>query len=118
VRVIDASDGTVIDELPPGTNGFVRGTLRSLVRARRAADVGSDTPFSLRETETGRLLFHDSATGREIDLRAFGPTNAGVFRRFLEQDSPQTVATATQPALESDGPAVTAVALKKQETTP
>lgn len=118
VRVIDASDGTVIDELPPGTNGFVRGTLRSLVRARRAADVGSDTPFSLRETETGRLLFHDSATGREIDLWAFGPTNAGVFRRFLEQDSPQTVATATQPALESDGPEVTAVALKKQETTP
>ncbi len=83
VVVINAADGRVIDYLEPGTNGFLRSTLRSFVRARRAIDAGPEVPFSVQQTDAGRLLLSDAATGRSIDLWAFGPTNAEAFGRFL-----------------------------------
>ncbi len=88
VVVVGAGDGAVVEVLEPGSNGFLRSTVRSLVRARRAADVGSETPFSVRRTAAGQLLLHDPATGQRIDLRAFGATNAEVFARFLEHRPP------------------------------
>lgn len=84
VAVIDAASGDTIEQLEPGSNGFVRGALRSVVRARRAVGAGADVPFSLRLTEAGRLLLHDPATGREIDLWAFGRSNAEAFGRLLD----------------------------------
>ena len=94
VVVIDAADGRVIDNLEPGTNGFVRSTLRSFVRARRAIDAGPEEPFSVQRTEAGRLLLSDAATGQSVDLWAFGPTNADAFGRFLalRDEQPDTAA--------------------------
>ena len=94
VIVIDAADGRVIDQLEPGTNGFLRSTLRSFVRARRAVDAGPGQPFSVQRTDTGRLLLSDSATGRSVDLWAFGTTNAEAFGRFLSLrgEQPDTAA--------------------------
>jgi putative photosynthetic complex assembly protein len=82
--VYDARDGVLLAELPPATNGFIRGVLRSLVRERRSQDQGDDAPFRLARHQNGRLTLEDLATGRLIDLRAFGVTNEGAFGALLQ----------------------------------
>ena len=67
----------------PGTNGFVRGTLRALARGRRQADLGRDIPFRLAAWRDGRVVLQDTATGQEVQLNAFGDTNKDVFLRLL-----------------------------------
>lgn len=69
--------------LDPGTNGFVRGVLRGLARDRRMRGLGPEAPFRLVERSDGWMLLVDPATGRVLDLGAFGATNADAFRRFL-----------------------------------
>lgn len=94
VIVTDAADGSIIDVLEPGTNGFVRGMLRSLARARRAVDAGSEAPFLLQRMQSGRLVFSDTVTGQEIDLRAFGPSSVEAFGRFLADETRQSAGAA------------------------
>ncbi len=84
IDVFDAASGERIETLAPETNGFLRGALRSLVRARRASSIGPEIPFEVRRTVSGRVLLHDPATSQLIDLRAFGATNTSAFSRFLD----------------------------------
>jgi putative photosynthetic complex assembly protein len=83
VLIYDAADGRLADTLPPGTNGFVRGVLRGLVRERNADHIGPLPPFSLTRWADGRLSLDDPSTGRHVDLEVFGPTNAGAFADIL-----------------------------------
>jgi putative photosynthetic complex assembly protein len=93
LRFEDRADGAVliytspqdrlVDTLPPGTNGFVRGVLRGLVRERRADRIGAAPPFRLTRWADGRLSLDDPSTGRHVDLEVFGPTNAGAFADIL-----------------------------------
>jgi putative photosynthetic complex assembly protein len=92
VTVYDARRAQTVEILPPGTNGFVRATMRNFARERRSNGVGADVPFELLASADGRLILEDPATGRKIDLEAFGQTNAGVFAGFLNVDSNVTVA--------------------------
>lgn len=83
VAVRDARSGAVLDTLH-GEQGFVRGVLRAMTRERRIRSVqASTTPFELGIAADGRLKLHDPATGMQLDLEAFGPTNAGAFARLL-----------------------------------
>lgn len=83
VTVRDAAGGPVA-VLPPGTNGFIRGALRGLARERWRGEFGGpETPFRVIDWTDGRLTLEDRATGRLIDLRAFGATNAAAFERLL-----------------------------------
>ena len=90
IDVIDAKGDRRIDRLAPGEDNFMRATLRGLVRERKSRGIGAETPFRLTAREDGRLTLDDPATGRLIDLAAFGPTNAGAFARLLAP--PKTVA--------------------------
>jgi len=83
VRVTDAADGAVVAEFEPATNGFLRSTVRGLVRERKRRDLGPEMPFRIALETDGRLLLIDTATARSVDLRAFGPTNMEVFARLL-----------------------------------
>ena len=83
VLVYRSDDNRLVDTLQPGTNGFVRGVLRGLVRERRAEQVGAALPFRLTRWADGRLSLDDPSTGRHIDLEVFGPTNAGAFADIL-----------------------------------
>jgi putative photosynthetic complex assembly protein len=98
LRFVDRPDGAilvyashedqVLDTLQPGTNGFVRGVLRGLVRERRADHVGATPPFRLTRWADGRLSLDDPSTGRHVDLEVFGATNAGAFAQILLATAP------------------------------
>ncbi len=89
----DRADGAVtvhvpgrqapIAVLPPGTNGFARAALRGLARERWREEQGPEVPFRLTAWDDGRLTLDDPATGRRLDLKAFGPTQAEAFARLF-----------------------------------
>ncbi|MFC7472785.1 photosynthetic complex assembly protein PuhC [Dankookia sp. GCM10030260] len=79
----DAATGAEVAVYDIGTNGFVRGTLRALARGRRQADLGHEIPFRVAAWSDGRVRLLDTATGREVELNAFGDTNKDVFLHLL-----------------------------------
>lgn len=83
LQVIDDRNGQVIDTVAPGTGGFIRSTMRGLVRERKRQGLGAEMPFELIGRADGRLTLIDPATQRRIDLESFGPVNAAVFARLL-----------------------------------
>jgi putative photosynthetic complex assembly protein len=89
IAVYSEPDSRLITEVEPGTNGFMRGTLRALVRERRQRGIGDNVPFRLSRAADGSLMLGDPATGRRIVLGAFGPTNEAVFASLLTSESKQ-----------------------------
>ncbi|MCF1502630.1 photosynthetic complex assembly protein PuhC [Afifella sp. H1R] len=85
VGIFDASDGSQIAVAAPGTNGFLRATLRGLAHERERRGISPDSPFRLTYWDDGQLSLEDPSTGRLVALEAFGPTNAQVFARFLSK---------------------------------
>ncbi len=83
VDIRDAANGRLVDTLAPGSSGFVRTVMRSLVRERRQHADDRQTPFRLIEWTDGRLSMEDPATGRHIDLGAFGAPNTAAFARLM-----------------------------------
>lgn len=86
IVITQADDGPLVEVLAPGTNGFIRGIMRSLARDRRARNVGPDAPFQLVRHADGRLSLLDPATGGHTELDAFGSTNAQAFAHLLKRD--------------------------------
>lgn len=82
VLVRDARDGSTVDTLAPGTNGFVRASLRSMAR-RRQLDGEHDDVFHLTAWSDGRLTLDEPVSNSLIELEAFGGTNARAFARLL-----------------------------------
>jgi putative photosynthetic complex assembly protein len=83
VRVINADTATEIELIRPGEDAFVRAVMRGFVRDRKLRHIGPEVPFALSLYPNKRLTVSDPTTGKEIDLRAFGPTNEAAFARFL-----------------------------------
>lgn len=83
IGVFDAQSGQEIGELAAGSDNFLRATLRGLVRGRDAMKASEHSAFGLYQLQDGRLLLVDAISGREVDLWAFGKTNATSFARFL-----------------------------------
>jgi len=88
VNVRDAKDNGMVKSIDPGTNGFLRSTVRGLVRERKRALVGPDLPFRLTRWSDGTMSLEDEATERRVSLEAFGPTNAAVFAQFFSARNP------------------------------
>ncbi len=72
-----------VDTVAPGTNGFLRGTMRGLARERKRQGVGPELPFRMIGRADGKLTLEDPGTGRRVDLGSFGPTNAAVFAQLM-----------------------------------
>jgi len=81
VRVVGADQADRM--IPVASGGFVRGVLRSLVRDRRAQGMGSEQPFRVTQWSDGAVTIQDMATGRVLNLNAFGPTNRLDFARLI-----------------------------------
>lgn len=75
--------GEVVDHLDPDAGGFVRTMVRVIRRDLGAGANVDAMPFQLNAWQDGRMSLVDTATGRSVDLRAFGPTQAGVFLRWI-----------------------------------
>lgn len=83
ILVRDSVAGTAVTELEPGSNNFIRGTLRALVRERKLNEFGLGTEFRLAAWPDGQLTLTDPSTGRVLGLDAFGSTNREAFARLL-----------------------------------
>ena len=83
VTVRDVARGQTITVLKPDTNGFIRGVVRGLAHDRQIHGIGAGPAFRLIEQAHGQLFFEDTATGRVIDLQAFGDGNRDAFRVLL-----------------------------------
>lgn len=87
VDVFDGNDTKASNVITNGSNPFMRATLRGLAQQRKREYMGPAVPFRLTAWADGRLTLDDPATGRHIELEAFGPTNAGAFVRLLKPDA-------------------------------
>ncbi|MES2195184.1 MAG: photosynthetic complex assembly protein PuhC [Pseudomonadota bacterium] len=83
VLVYDARDHELVDTLAPGSNGFVRVVLRGLARERKLGAIGAESPFRLTRYVNGQITLTDTATGKQIDLDAFGSSNTEAFARLM-----------------------------------
>lgn len=83
VTVRDAGSNATIATLAPGTNNFLRATMRGFARQRMREDAGPAIPFRLTAWSDGRLSLLDPTTGRSVELEAFGATNMAVFAALL-----------------------------------
>lgn len=98
LRFTDRADGAVViadvkggiaQVIAPGQQtGFIRGVMRGLARERRAHGIGDGPPFNLTLWQDGELSLTDSATGRAIELTAFGLTNRAAFAVLLDAKGP------------------------------
>lgn len=84
VEIREAGSHHLVSVVAPGTGGFIRSTMRGLVRERKRNDVGAGPPFRLTRWSDGTLSLDDQTTGRHIALDAFGATNARVFASLIE----------------------------------
>jgi len=82
VAVVDAVSRTPV-AIETGQQGFLRQTMRGLALFREAQGGPRDLPFTLTYYADRRFILRDPATGRQVELEAFGPTNEAVFARFL-----------------------------------
>ncbi len=84
ILVYDVKDAAApIDVVAPATNGFLRATMRGLARQRLRQDADHDVPFRLTRWADGRLTLEDPATGRRVEMEAFGIDNEKVFAALL-----------------------------------
>lgn len=78
IAVLDADTQQAVARFS-GEQGFLRSTLRALVRERLREKIGPDAPFLLIGRTDGRLTLLDPTTQQRIDLESFGPSNTAVF---------------------------------------
>ena len=81
-------EGRVAETVAPlSHSGFIRGVMRGLARERRMHGVGAAAPFHLAAWPDGGLSLTDLATGRTIELGAFGGTNRAAFVALFDAGS-------------------------------
>ena len=93
VEIQDVGTGQTALMLERGSNsGFIRGVMRGLARERRMHGVGAEAPFALTLWSDRQLSLTDTATGRSIELNAFGSTNRATFVDLLMRPEARPVA--------------------------
>jgi putative photosynthetic complex assembly protein len=85
LSVVDMATEREYDHLAAGENGFLRTMIRVIRRDILRTDATISMPFRIEAWQDNRVTLTDSATERRVDLRAFGPTNAEVFIRWLNE---------------------------------
>jgi putative photosynthetic complex assembly protein len=97
VEVRDADHGNrLIHVVPPDSNGFLRGVLRGLARARRNEHVGQAPAFTLTRWADGRMSLADPQTGRQVPLEVFGPANSQPFMQLFADDAAAVTSSAKE----------------------
>ncbi|WOE74541.1 photosynthetic complex assembly protein PuhC [Alterisphingorhabdus coralli] len=84
VEVTDSITGETVLEVPYGEGGFLRASLRRLVKERRARGIGAETPFTLILWENGALSLDDPTTGKKVEIQGFGPDHTNMFASMIK----------------------------------
>ena len=83
ISVIAPESGAILGVVPAGTDGFVRTVLRSLAFDRQRHGVGAGPAFVIARWSDGHSTIEDPATGRRVDLAAFGLANMQAFEHLV-----------------------------------
>jgi len=83
ISVIAPESGAILGVVPVGTDGFVRTVLRSLAFDRQRHGVGAGPAFIIARWSDGHSTIDDPATGRRVDLAAFGLANMQAFEHLV-----------------------------------
>ncbi|MEO0323598.1 MAG: photosynthetic complex assembly protein PuhC [Myxococcota bacterium] len=96
---VERSDGTTLI-VPPASQGFVGGVLRTFRRVRERAQKDVNAPLALGLYRSGALVLSDPETGERIELDSFGPTNRRAFAQLFDgpgqRSAPGPAAEATR----------------------
>jgi putative photosynthetic complex assembly protein len=85
VVVSDAVSGKTVKVIGFGEGGFLRATMRRMAKARIAAGVGAEPPFTLTLWANGALSLSDPQTGGEAEIHGFGPDHSRIFAEMLKE---------------------------------
>ena len=77
-----AHPSNIVVQTITGEAPFIRGVLRSLVRARKQNQLGAGEPFWLGHSSDGASSIEDRLTGARVELDAFGQTNLASFTQI------------------------------------
>jgi putative photosynthetic complex assembly protein len=88
LAVYDVNTSELITTLPPGEGGFIRGVLRTMERQRKGYHATLAEPFHLARREGGDITLRDPITNIQLELKAFGVTNAAAFAVLLPPPTP------------------------------
>ncbi|MCU0659273.1 MAG: putative photosynthetic complex assembly protein PuhC [Polyangiaceae bacterium] len=83
LRMLDADTGRELTQVPPRSNGFVRGVLRGMFRSRKLEALDRNARFRLAREADGHLTLEDAEVGRRVHLDSFGPSNSAAFSELL-----------------------------------
>jgi putative photosynthetic complex assembly protein len=83
VLIRDAQSGAMVSTIAYGQGGFVRATMRRLVKARRAAGYMAPSPFELVRWSNGALSIRDPQTGESAEIHGFGGDHSRAFAEML-----------------------------------
>lgn len=90
--VTDATTDKVAMLLEPGSNsGFIRGTMRGIVRERMLHEVDRNGPVKITQWADGALTLTDPSTGRVLELGSFGQTNREAYAVLLSTPPGETI---------------------------
>ena len=99
LTVREASTGREIGHLDAGEGGFVRATMRALVRNRGVHSVPGDGVWRVARDASGDVWLQDVETKQNVDLGAFGPNQVQAFAAYLP---PAAAPPATLPTGEAE----------------
>ncbi len=89
LEIRDVGSDSVARTIRPGEkSGFIRGVLRSFARERMLRELGPEAAFRLTLWANQSLSITDLATGRTVELDAFGPDNRAAFAALLPHQRP------------------------------
>ena len=78
--------------LEPGSNsGFIRGTMRGILRERMLHEVDRNGPVKITQWADGALTLTDPSTGRILELGSFGHTNRAAYAVLLSTPPGRTI---------------------------
>lgn len=98
LMVTDAKTDKVAMLLEPGSNsGFIRGTMRGIMRERMLHEVDRNGPVTITQWADGALTLTDPSTGRVLELGSFGHTNRAAYAVLLNTPADRTITVPAVP---------------------
>jgi putative photosynthetic complex assembly protein len=83
ILVYDGVSGALAGRVPPGGDGFLRGSLRAMTRGRMLARVGPETPVRPHPLERRPAHARRQRDAHPRAVSAFGPTQVESFERLF-----------------------------------